>query len=214
MTRSSWLLDSGFDYFFSFLSTAVFPDGNRKEGVGVSFTEHVFFKVSKQINKGEKKLDLSDPINWKWAFFPSTSSEQMLSCSHKGNWFEELLDDGPNKRKREEFSQICRRLDVFGFDCLRLWPLEPSAFLRPARAGWPGVRLASRLFLSRLLSSLVKVIKERRAVHSGVVFVSVCLWTCVLLRMARWENAGGQIFEALLPVPPVWPPQLRSIGDL
>lgn len=66
-----------------------------------------------------------------------------------------------------------------------------------------GRRLSVTFIFSCLLDSPARVIKERRAVHSGVVCISACLCAA---REGRWENAGGQIFVALLPVSPVWPP--------
>lgn len=65
-------------------------------------------------------------------------------------------------------------------------------------AGWESGRRRSVTFIfSRPFGSPAKVIKERRAVHSGVVCMSVCLRAP---REGKWENARGQIFVAPLSV--------------
>lgn len=64
-----------------------------------------------------------------------------------------------------------------------------------------GVAL-SRLFSVARLGSAAKVIKERRAVHSGVVCISVCLCACVLLgresRRTREDRYSWHFFQSPL----------------
>lgn len=93
--------------------------------------------------------------------------------------------------------------------CDLLNPLSSSE--RRAPAGWESGRRRSVTFIfSRPFGSPAEVIKERRAVHSGVVCITVCLRAA---REGKWENAAGQIFVALLPPPPCDPPP-KSIRDL
>lgn len=69
-------------------------------------------------------------------------------------------------------------LTIQGCDLLNLLPSSDRREL----AGWESGRRRSVTFIfSRSLGSAAKVIKERRAVHSGVVCISVCLCACVLL---------------------------------
>lgn len=69
-------------------------------------------------------------------------------------------------------------LTIRGCDLLNLLP-SPD---RRELSGWESGRRRSVTFIfSRPLCSPAKVIKERRAVHSGVVCISVCLCACVLL---------------------------------
>lgn len=85
-------------------------------------------------------------------------------------------------------------LTVQGCDLLNLLPFSD----RHEPAGWESGRRRSVTFIfSRSLDSSAEVIKDRRAARSGVVCVGV--WR---------ENAGGQIFVALLH--PVWIPPLHS----
>lgn len=71
--------------------------------------------------------------------------------------------------------------------CDLLNPLPSSD--RRELAGWESGRRRSVTFIfSRPLGSPAKVIKERRAVHSGVVCISVCLCSCVLLGRESGER--------------------------
>lgn len=75
-------------------------------------------------------------------------------------------------------------------------------------AGWESGRRRSVTFIfSRPFGSPAKVIKERRAVHSGVVCMSVCLRACVLLGRESGKTLEDRYSWHLFQCDP--PPHLR-----
>lgn len=107
--------------------------------------------------------------------------------------------EGKTEQRFRRFTDV---FDVSGFNCSRLWPPEPSAFLWPAWAGWLGVRPASLCHV--YFQSLARLVSR-----SDKRQTSCPQWRgmrrCV---EGKSGNAGGQIFVALLH--PVWIPPLHS----
>lgn len=96
-------------------------------------------------------------------------------------------------KKEQRLSWFTDVFDLYGFiqvcDLLNLLP----CFERRELAGWEsGRRLSVTFIFSCPLDSPAKVIKERRAVHSGVVCISVCLCACVLLGREGGRTPEGR----------------------
>lgn len=127
------------------------------------------------------------------------------------------------QQKEQPFSRFTDVFDVYAFnyprcDLLTLLPFSDRSKL----AGWESARRRPVTFIfSRLFGSPAKVIKETRAVHSGLPCINVRSQNCLLRvvvvglkggneRMRR-EKTRHRIFVALLSIPPVWPSPLKSM---